>query len=77
MLIKLGVLSKFENKDSYLFGSYLFFFLSLNFGFLDFEDSIEESQYKLGLYVILWSNEDLIMVHTSSSSFLVTSLFLL
>ena len=39
MLIRLGVLSKFENKDSYLFGSYPIFF-SLNSGFLDFEDSI-------------------------------------
>ena len=27
MLIKLEVLSKFENKDSYLFGSYPIFFL--------------------------------------------------
>ena len=42
MLIRLGVLSKFENKDSYLFGNYPIF-LSLNYGFLDFEDSIEES----------------------------------
>lgn len=50
----------------------ILFFFNLNSGFLDFEDSIEESQYKLGLYVILWSNEDLIMVHTSFSSFPVT-----
>ena len=38
MFIKLGVLSKFKNKDSYLFGSYPIFS-----SFLDFEDSIEES----------------------------------
>lgn len=50
----------------------ILFFFSLNSGFLDIEDSMEESQYKLGLYVILWSNEDLITVHTSFSSFPVT-----
>ena len=73
MLIKLEVLSKFENKDSYLFGSYPFFFFSLNSGFLDFEDSIEVSQYKLGLYVILWRHEGLITMHTIFSSFPITS----